>query len=85
MASKRTSKSAAKAITTCLIEENDSESAGEYFESSDDNSNEYSDVQLRFADENTINLEVSDACNRHPWEGWIIHREDKSEASILML
>ena len=67
MASKRTSKSAAKAIITCLIEENDSENADEYFKSSDENSNEYSDVQLRFADENTINLEVSDACNRENW------------------
>ena len=56
---KRTSKSAAKAIITCLIEENDSENANEYFESSDENSNEYSDVQLKFVDENTINLEVS--------------------------
>ena len=63
MASKRTIKSAAKAIITCLIEENDSENAGEYFESSDENSNEYSDVQHKFVDENTINLDVSDACN----------------------
>ena len=63
MASKRTSKSAAKAIITCLIEENDSENANEYFESSDENSNEYSNVQLKFLDESIINLEVSDACN----------------------
>ena len=62
MVSKRTSKSAAKAIITCLIEENDSENANEYFESSDENSDEYSDVQLKFVDENTINLEVNDAC-----------------------
>ena len=67
MVSKRTSKSAAKAIITCLIEEKDSENANEYFESSDENSNEYSDVQLKFADENTINLEVNDACNRENW------------------
>ena len=67
MVSKRTSKSAAKAIITCLIEENDSENANEYFESSDENSNEYSDVQLKFADKNTINLEVNDACNRENW------------------
>ena len=67
MVSKRTSKSAAKAIITCLIEENDSENANEYFESSDENSNEYSDVQLKFVDENTINLEVNDACNRENW------------------
>ena len=60
MFSKRTSKSAAKAIITCLIEENDSEYANEYFESSDENCNEYSDVQLKFVDENTINLEVND-------------------------
>ena len=63
MASKRTSKSVAKAIITCLIEGNDSENANEYFESSDENSNEYSNVQLKFLDENIINLEVSDACN----------------------
>ena len=63
MASKRTSKSAAKAIIRCLIEENDSENANEYFESSDENSNEYSNVQLKFLDENIINLEVSDACS----------------------
>ena len=25
--------------------------------------NEYSNVQIKFVDENTINLEVSDACN----------------------
>ena len=68
---KRTSKSAAKAIITCLIEENDSENANEYFESSDENSNEYSDVQLKFVDENTINLEVNDACNRGT--GLIMH------------
>ena len=37
MASKRTSKSAAKAIITCLIEENDSENADEPFASSDEN------------------------------------------------
>ena len=55
MTSKRTSKSAAKAIITCLIEENDSENADEYFESSDENSNEYQDVQVKFVDENTIN------------------------------
>ena len=55
MASKRTSKSAAKAIITCLSEENDSENADEYFESSDENSNEYQDVQVKFVDENTIN------------------------------
>ena len=67
MVSKRTSKSAAEAIITCLIEENDSENANEYFESSDENSNEYSDVQLKFVDENTINLEVNDACNRENW------------------
>ena len=67
MVSKRTSKSAAKAIITCLIEKNDSENANEYFESSDENSNEYSDVQLKFVDENTINLEVNDACNRENW------------------
>ena len=67
MVSKRTSKSPAKAIITCLIEENDSENANEYFESSDENSNEYSDVQLKFVDENTINLEVNDACNRENW------------------
>ena len=67
MVSKRTSKSAAKAIIACLIEENDSENANEYFESSDENSNEYSDVQLKFVDENTINLEVNDACNRENW------------------
>ena len=60
MVSKRTSESAAKAIITCLIEENDSEYANEYFESSDENPNEYSDVQLKFVDENTINLEVND-------------------------
>ena len=63
MASKRTSKSAAKGIITGPIEENDSENANEYFESSDENSNEYSDVELKFVGENTINLEVSDACN----------------------
>ena len=55
MASKRTSKSAAKAIITCLSEENDSENADEYFESSDENSNEYQDVQVKFVDESTIN------------------------------
>ena len=64
---KRTSKSAAKAIITCLIEENDSENADEYFESSDENSNEYSDVQLKSVDENAINLEVNNACNRENW------------------
>ena len=83
MASKRTSKSAAKAIITCLIEENDSENADEYFESSDENSNEYSDVQIKFADENTINLEVGDACNNR--ENWLDNREDESELSVLML
>ena len=67
MVSNKTSKSVAKAIITCLIEENDSENANEYFESSDENSNEYSDVQLKFADKNTINLEVNDACNRENW------------------
>ena len=67
MVSKRTSKSAAKAIITCLIEENDSENASEYFESSDENSNEYLEVKLKFVDENTINLEVNDACNRENW------------------
>ena len=67
MLSKRTSKSAAKAIITCLIEENDSENANEYFESSDENSNEYLEVKLKFVDENTINLEVNDACNRENW------------------
>ena len=67
MVSKRTSKSAAKAIITCLIEENDSENANEYFESSDENSNEYLEVKLKFVDENTINLEVNDACNRENW------------------
>ena len=46
MASKRTRKSAAKIIITCLIEENNSANADEYFESSDENFNEYSDVQL---------------------------------------
>ena len=61
MVSKRTSKSAAKAIITCLIEENDSENANEYFESSVENSDEYSDAQLKSVDENTINLEVNDA------------------------
>ena len=55
MASKRTSKSAAKGIITGPIEENDSENANEYFESSDENSNEYSDVELKFLGENTIN------------------------------
>ena len=50
----------------CVI--NDSENADEYFESSDEKSNEYSDVQLKFVDKNTINLEVSDdACNRENW------------------
>ena len=44
MASKKTSKSAAKAIITCHIKENNSENADEYFESSDENSNEYQDV-----------------------------------------
>ena len=34
---KRTSESAAKAIITCYIEQNDSENADEYFESSDEN------------------------------------------------
>ena len=82
MTSKRTSNSAAKAIITCLIEEKDSENADEYFESSDGNSNEHSDVQLKFADENTINLEVNDACNH---ENWLDNSEDKSEVSVLML
>ena len=52
---KRTSKSSAKAIITCLIEENDPENADEYFESSDEISNEYSDVRLKFVDENRYN------------------------------
>ena len=82
MASKRTSKSAAKAIITCLIEENHSENADEYFESSNENSNEYSDVQLKFVDENTINLEVSDACS---CENWLDNSEDELEVSVLML
>ena len=80
MASKRTSKSAAKAIISCLIEENDSENADEYFESSDENSNEYLDVQLKFVDENTINLGVSDACNR---ENWLDNSEDESKVNVL--
>ena len=67
MASKRTSKNAAKAIITCLIEENDLANADKYFESSDENCNEYSDVQLKLIDENTINLEISDACNLENW------------------
>ena len=62
MASKRTCKSAARAIMTSLIEENHSENAHEYFESSDENSNKYSGIQFKFVDENTINLEVSDVC-----------------------
>ena len=62
MASKRRSESAAKAIMTSLIEENHSENAHEYFASSDENSNKYSDIQFKFLYENTINLEVSDAC-----------------------
>ena len=36
MASKWTSKGAATAVTSCLLEKNDSENADEYFESSDD-------------------------------------------------
>ena len=66
----------------CLIEKNDSQNANEYFESSDENSYEYSDVQLKFVDENTINLEVSDACNH---ENWLDNSEDESEVSVLML
>ena len=77
MASQRTSKSAAKAIITCVIEENDSENPDEYFHSSDKNSNEYSDVQFKFVDDNTINLEISDACNH---ENWLDNSEDESEA-----
>ena len=72
---KRTSKSAAKAIITCLIEENDSENADEYFESSDENSNEYSDVQLKFVDENTINLEVSVIKSRSKISSMIKHEK----------
>ena len=67
MVSNKTSKTVAKAIITCLIEENDSENANESFESLDQNSDECSDVQLKFVDENTINLEVNDACNRENW------------------
>ena len=86
MVPKRTSKSAAKAIITCLIEENDSENANEYFESSDENSNEYSGVQLKFVDENTINLEVNDACNCENWlDNAKCNSEDVSEVSVLML
>ena len=70
MASKRTSKNAAKAIIACLIEENDSENADKYLESSDEKSNEYSDVQLKFVDENTISLEISDAYNHD--ENWLL-------------
>ena len=62
MASKRTSESAVKAKMTSLIEENHSENAHEYFASSDENSNKYSEMQFKFVHENAINLEVSDAC-----------------------
>ena len=63
MASKRTSKSVAKAIITCLIEENNSENADINPSQVQMRTNEYSNVQIKFVDENTINLEVSDACN----------------------
>ena len=66
----------------CLIEKNDSQNADEYFENSYENSYEYSDVQLKFVDENTINLEVSDACNH---KNWLDNSEGESEVSVLML
>ena len=63
MASKRTSKSARTTIILYLLEENDSENADEYFESSHENVAENSGILLKFVNENGLKVAVNDACN----------------------
>ena len=63
MASKRTSKSARTTIILYLLEENDSENADEYFESSHENVAENSGILLKFVNENGLKVADNDACN----------------------